>query len=174
MEKGLEIKASVPPHLPLGLADGERIRQVFSNLIHNALKFTNAGGVTIFVRATATHLEAGVQDTGVGIPKDKLDSVFQKFECLADTRNRVEKPIPGSGLGLNIVMNSIKAQGGNIWVESEVDNGSTFIFSLPFAGPEIQAKYLQSKGTETSLSKKNIKIIPSEPRINVRKSIKSI
>lgn len=155
MEKGLTIRANVPRHLPLAMADSERIRQVLSNLIHNAIKFTNRGEIVVFVRAKAAHIEVGVQDTGVGIPKEKLQSVFQKFECLSDTRNRVEKPVPGSGLGLNIVMNSIKAQGGTIWVESEVDKGSAFIFTLPLAPPEVQAKYLQSKVNETSLQKRD-------------------
>jgi signal transduction histidine kinase len=173
MEKGLEIKASVPRHMPLAMADPERIRQVLSNLIHNALKFTNRGEVVIFVRAKNDHIEVGVQDTGVGIPKDKLHTVFQKFESLQDTRNRVEKPVPGSGLGLNIVMNSIRAQGGTIWVESEIDKGSTFIFTLPLASADVQAKYLQSKVNETALNKKAPKS-NTEPLINdVRKSIKS-
>lgn len=138
MEKELKIQAIVPPQFPLVMADAERIRQVISNLIHNAIKFTNTGGLVLWVREQNGMAAIGVQDTGVGIPKDKLDSVFKKFECLKDTRDRVEKPVPGSGLGLNIVQNSIKAQGGRIWVESEIDKGSTFIFELPFAPAEKQ------------------------------------
>jgi signal transduction histidine kinase len=87
-------------------------------LIHNALKFTNKGEVVIFVRAKATHIEAGVQDTGVGIPKDKLHTVFQKFEILQDTRNRVDKPVPGTGLGLNISQKLAHQHGGRIFVDA--------------------------------------------------------
>lgn len=138
MEKGLTIRAQVPARLPLIMADPERVRQIFSNLIYNAIKFTNQGGITIWVKEGETEAVIGVQDTGVGIPKDKLETVFEKFECLKDTRNRVNKPMPGSGLGLNIVKNSVKAQGGRIWVESEVDKGSAFIFTLPYAPKEYQ------------------------------------
>src|SRR5258706_11691110 len=87
-------------------------------------------------------MQCGVQDTGVEILPEKLQSVFQKFECLQHTRNRVDKPVPGSGLGLNIVMNSIKAQGGTVWVESEMDKGSTFIFTLPVA-PASQKTFVE-------------------------------
>ena len=139
MEKELKIQAIVPPKFPLVLADSERIRQVISNLVHNAIKFTNNGGIVLWVKEMNGMATVGVQDTGVGIPADKLNIVFRKFECLQDTRDRVEKPVPGSGLGLNIVQNSIKAQHGRIWVESEVDKGSTFIFQLPFASAKDQA-----------------------------------
>jgi len=133
MERNLQIRANAPKRCPLAKADPEKIRQVLSNLIHNAIKFTNAGEIVLSVRKQGDWVQVSVQDTGVGIPKDKLGSVFGKFETLQDTRDRVNKPVPGSGLGLNIVKNSIEAQGGKIWVESEVDKGTTFIFQLPLA-----------------------------------------
>lgn len=139
MEKGLKIQAIVPSKLPMALGDAEKVRQVISNLVHNAIKFTNRGGIVIWTKEMDGMLAVGVQDTGVGIPKENLKTVFEKFECLKDTRNRVEKPVPGSGLGLNIVKNSIKSQGGKIWVESEVDKGSTFIFTLPVASAAAQS-----------------------------------
>jgi signal transduction histidine kinase len=137
-EKNLVIKADVPSKLPLAMADSERIRQVISNLIHNAVKFTNRSGITLLARESSGELRVEVKDTGVGIPADKLGSVFKKFECLKDTKDRVEKPVPGSGLGLNIVQNSIKAQKGRIWVESVVDQGTSFVFTLPLAPSEKQ------------------------------------
>jgi signal transduction histidine kinase len=144
MEKSLKIQAILPQSLPLAMGDPERVRQVTSNLIHNAIKFTNKGGIVLWAKEMDGFIQVGVQDTGVGIPKDKLDAVFKKFECLKDTKDRVEKPVPGSGLGLNIVKNSLKAQGGKIWVESEIDKGSTFIFTLPLAPKEFQEKNLVS------------------------------
>jgi two-component system sensor histidine kinase GlrK len=132
-EKNLKIKALVPSAPLLAQGDGERIRQVLSNLIHNAIKFTNEGGIVVWAREHEGWAQIGVQDTGVGIPKDKLLSVFEKFQTLQDTRNRVDKPVPGSGLGLNIVKNSIQAQGGRVWVHSEMNKGSTFFFTLPLA-----------------------------------------
>jgi len=91
------------------------------------------------VREKDKRIHVGVKDTGVGIPKQNLTAVFEKFECLKDTRDRVTKAVPGSGLGLNIVYNSLKAQGGSIWVESEVDRGTTFVFSLPMAKGHMKA-----------------------------------
>jgi signal transduction histidine kinase len=140
MEKALTLRAVVPPVFPLVLADVERIRQVLSNLIYNAIKFTNRGGITLWLHDRNDGMATvEVQDTGVGIAKNKLSAVFEKFECLKETRDRVEKPVPGSGLGLNIVQNSIKEQNGKIWVESELDKGSSFIFQLPFAPAENSA-----------------------------------
>jgi signal transduction histidine kinase len=139
MEKALTVRAVVPATFPLVSADAERMRQVLSNLIYNAIKFTNKGGITLKLYEQDGMATVAVQDTGVGIAKDKLNAVFEKFECLKETRDRVEKPVPGSGLGLNIVQNSIKAQNGKIWVESEMNKGSSFIFQLPFAPAETHA-----------------------------------
>lgn len=151
-EKNLTIRADVPARLPLVMADSERIRQVISNLIHNAVKFTNRGGITLRAKAVEGELRVEVQDTGVGIPADKIASVFKKFECLKDTRDRVDKPVPGSGLGLNIVQNSIKAQNGKIWVESQVDKGTSFIFTLPLAPSEKQHLNVPSSGKPVATS----------------------
>lgn len=140
MEKALTLRAVVPATFPLVLADVERIRQVLSNLIYNSIKFTNKGGITLWLHDRKDGMATiEVQDTGVGIAPDKLQSVFEKFECLKETRDRVDKPVPGSGLGLNIVQNSIKAQNGKIWVESEMNKGSSFIFQLPLAPAEKSA-----------------------------------
>jgi signal transduction histidine kinase len=138
MEKGLKINAMVPKNLPLVMGDAERIRQVISNLVYNAIKFTNNGGIVIWAKEKDGFVQVGIQDTGVGIPKEKIGHLFQKFECLKDTRDRVAKPVPGSGLGLVIVKNSIQQQGGSIWVESEIDKGTTFIFTLPLAPASAQ------------------------------------
>lgn len=132
-EKGLTIKAVVPPSFPLVYCDPEKVRQVFSNLIYNAIKFTNTGGITLWIKNTKGVAHMAVQDSGVGIPADKLQSVFKRFETIKEVRDKVTKAEPGSGLGLNIVLNSIKAQGGRVWVESQVGKGSAFQFTLAFA-----------------------------------------
>jgi signal transduction histidine kinase len=160
MEKGLKINAMAPKNLPLVMADVEKIRQVISNLVYNAIKFTNAGGIVIWAKEKDGFVQVGVQDTGVGIPKDKINHLFQKFECLKDTRDRVTKPVPGSGLGLVIVKNSIQAQGGTIWVESEVDKGTTFIFTLPLAPAQVQSTPLP---TESGLSAESSMLSNREP-----------
>jgi len=139
-EKGLYIKAEVPASFPYAMGDPEKVRQVLSNLIYNAIKFTNAGGITLWVKETGGMAHVGVQDTGVGIPADKLNAVFGKFETIKEVRDRVDKPVAGSGLGLNIVMNSITQQGGKVWVESVMEKGSTFQFTLAMAPADKQKK----------------------------------
>ena len=93
----------------------------------------NTGGIKLWIKSTKDMAHIGVQDTGVGIPADKLQSVFKKFETIKEVRDKVSKAVPGSGLGLNIVLNSIKAQGGRVWVESAVGKGSAFQFTLAFS-----------------------------------------
>jgi signal transduction histidine kinase len=119
---------------------------VLSNLIYNAIKFTNKGGITLWVKETGGMAHIGVQDTGVGIPPNKLEAVFGKFETIKEVRDRVDKPVPGSGLGLNIVKNSITQQGGRVWVESELEKGSAFQFTLALAPAEKQKP---ADGTES-------------------------
>lgn len=132
-DKNLFIKVKGDENLPMVSGDVEKIRQVFSNLIFNAIKFTNEGGISLSAKVKDNMVEVRIRDTGVGIPPEKIDSVFEKFQTLDDTRNKMKKIVPGSGLGLNIVKNSIEAQGGSVRVESEVDEGSSFIFTLNLA-----------------------------------------
>ncbi len=159
-EKGLTIKAVVPSSFPYAMGDPEKVRQVLSNLIYNAIKFTNKGGITLWVKETGGMAHVGVEDTGVGIPADKLDAVFGKFETIKEVRDRVDKPVAGSGLGLNIVKNSITQQGGKVWVESVMEQGSTFQFTLalaaakPAAAPAPEA-IAETKAAEAP-AKKNV------------------
>lgn len=106
--------------------DAARILQVLGNLIGNALKFTPRGGrVEVQVEQRDTLLHFSVQDTGMGIPPDKVEGVFARFAQLSGTDHR------GSGLGLYIAQCIIEAHGGRIWAESQVGQGSTFCFDLP-------------------------------------------
>ena len=125
----LSLVTEVPETLPLVLADRSRIEQVLLNLLHNATKFTPAGG-TIWVRARASHgmIEIEVEDTGAGIPAADVPRVFERFFKL-DRARRSE----GTGLGLGIAKHIVQAHKGTISVRSEVDHGSTFTFSLPLA-----------------------------------------
>jgi signal transduction histidine kinase len=121
----------IPQELPRVLADADRLHQVLVNLLTNAVKFTAEGGhIHLVARPVDGEVEVKVQDDGAGIPTDVLPRVFEKFY-------RVERPgVPrrvGTGLGLALVKENIEAQGGRVWVESEVDKGSTFYFTLPIA-----------------------------------------
>jgi signal transduction histidine kinase len=109
--------------------DSERILQVLRNLIGNALKFTPNGGVVrITVRPEQSGVAVSVSDTGTGIPKSHLSTIFDKYRqsIQAGPRN-----LKGTGLGLAIVKHIIQAHGGKVWAESETGNGSIFIFVLP-------------------------------------------
>jgi two-component system, sensor histidine kinase and response regulator len=134
--KGLELAAKIAPGIPQHLTgDRLRLRQVLVNLVGNALKFTETGEVTLLIDKDPEsnelgHLRFTVKDTGVGIPADKLDAIFQDFTQVDSSTTR---KYGGTGLGLSIVKRLVGLMGGRIWVESEVGKGSTFAFTVPFA-----------------------------------------
>jgi len=112
---------------PLVIADSDRIRQTVINLIHNAIKFNHAGGkVAVSIRADRQSVTVSVSDTGIGIAKDDLPHVFERFYKADKARTS-----GGSGLGLAIAKHTVQAHNGNIWAESEEGKGSTFSFSIP-------------------------------------------
>jgi len=127
--KELTITLEVPHDLPLVLVDAGRIHQVVTNLVHNAIKFTPAGGA-VTVRATAEpdHVTVMVEDTGVGISARDLPRIFERF-FKADRA----RAVGGTGLGLAIAKHVIQAHGGAIWAESSEGRGSRFYFTLPLA-----------------------------------------
>jgi two-component system phosphate regulon sensor histidine kinase PhoR len=113
--------------LPSVPADRDRVRQVIANLVYNAIKFTPAGGmITITSRALEDSVVVDIIDTGIGIPKEDLPRVFERF-YKGDKARAGE----GTGMGLAIAKHVVEAHGGSIWVRSEEGNGSTFSFSLP-------------------------------------------
>jgi PAS domain S-box-containing protein len=116
------------------IGDQIRLNQILSNLLSNALKFTNQGGITVNIREKErkdnfSTLEFSVKDTGIGIPQEKQSTIFESFtQAAADTTRNYG----GTGLGLAICLKLIELQGGRIKVESEPDKGSTFTFILKF------------------------------------------
>ncbi len=127
-EKGLEFLATVPNDLPLAYGDGGRITQCLMNLAGNSLKFTKAGRVEISVAAKGENLLYKVADTGIGIPPDKIASLFTEFK---QTDAAIASEYGGTGLGLSISKKFVEMHGGRIWVESELGKGSAFIFEVP-------------------------------------------
>ncbi|PSB26316.1 response regulator [Stenomitos frigidus] len=115
-------------------ADGDRIIQTLTNLLSNAIKFS-AQGATVCLSATQQndHVLLQVNDQGRGIPADKLETIFERFQQVdaSDSRNQ-----DGTGLGLAICRNIVQQHGGRIWVESTLGEGSTFYFTLPVDGKE--------------------------------------
>jgi signal transduction histidine kinase len=126
--KGLDLVTTVSPDLPLALGDGKRITQCLMNLAGNALKFTREGRVDLRVEREGEHLRFAVADTGIGIPADQIDSIFEEFRQADAT---VSRDFGGTGLGLSITRKLVELHGGRIWVESLPGKGSTFFFSIP-------------------------------------------
>lgn len=129
---GLTVSIEAAPGLPQVLADRDRINQVLVNLMGNAVKFTDAGGVTVTALPAkdGSLVEVRVKDTGPGLASDELDLVFDRFyQSPGDGEDRA-KPV-GTGLGLAICRQIVDHYGGDIWAESEPGRGSTFIFRLP-------------------------------------------
>lgn len=127
---GLDLQVDLPPTLPLVQADPERIGQVLSNLIGNAIKATERGGrITVSVTEGDNAAQVAVADTGTGIPLEQLPHVFERFWQASRSGIRSR----GAGLGLPIARGIIQAHGGRMWVESEHGAGSTFYFTLPLA-----------------------------------------
>lgn len=131
-EKEIALTTDVPDRLPPAHADRAKLRRVLVNLLSNALKFTPKGGrVQLRVeRAGDERLRISVTDTGVGIPAEDIERLFDKYEQARSRATRSEK---GTGLGLYITKQLVELHGGEIDVQSEVGHGSTFSFTLPVA-----------------------------------------
>ncbi|WMW22124.1 ABC transporter substrate binding protein [Methanolobus mangrovi] len=110
-------------------SDEHRIRQIFNNIIGNALKFTHEGSVEFGYSVNDEYMEFYVKDTGIGVPEDKYDCIFGRFRQVNDASTRKYK---GTGLGMSISKSLAELLGGNIRFESEVGVGTTFYFSIPF------------------------------------------
>jgi GAF domain-containing protein/PAS domain-containing protein len=138
---GLEITLEDPGGPLLVWGDRERLSQVLDNLLHNAVKFSpNGGRITVRVVDRGDHAEVSVQDTGIGIPPDKLDRIFERFyQVDGSTRRR----FGGMGLGLAIVKRIVEAHGGRVWAESELGKGSTFYFTIPKPPSAISDELLE-------------------------------
>lgn len=124
----LKLSVNFSENLPNSFrADYSRLEQVLVNLIHNAVKFTKPGGeISLFAETKKGAVRIGVKDSGIGIPSESLNRIFERFYRVDSSRTG-----SGTGLGLSIAKHIIEAHNGKIWVESEVGQGSTFYFSIP-------------------------------------------
>lgn len=128
-DKKISLAAGVAPGLPRVQADSRRLEQVFSNLLSNAIKFTPQGGKIEVGACRDSHeaVKIWVKDSGLGIPGQEIDQLFQKYRQTASGKNAHQ----GTGLGLVICKMIVEAHGGKIWIESEEGRGTTFFFTLP-------------------------------------------
>ena len=128
---GIRLRIDLEPDLPLVLADRDRISQVLDNLLANSIKFSPHGGViTIGMRNQTDAVLASIADTGIGIPREQLNRIFERFYQVDGSATR---RFGGAGVGLAIVKRIVEAHGGRIWAESELGKGSTFYFTIPLA-----------------------------------------
>jgi len=124
-EKGLRLVIDLDTGLPKMVFDKDRIVQVLTNIINNAVKFTQTGVITVRTAWQGNLARVSVSDTGPGIPQKDLERIFQEFEQLAAPK------AGGSGLGLAICKQIIKRHQGKIWAESQLEMGTTVYFTLP-------------------------------------------
>lgn len=135
-QKNITLKIALPPELPPLRVDGDRITQVLTNLVSNAIQYTPAGGlVTVSAALTGAEMRITVADTGLGIPPENLPHVFDRFYRVDKSRSRQSGG--GSGIGLTIAKALVEAHGGKIWAESAgAGQGSLFSFTLPLVWPQ--------------------------------------
>ncbi len=183
-EKNLDLAYQFDAQTPEQvIGDVNRVRQILVNLVGNAVKFTSSG--EIFIRVTSRPLPAvesttlgpgtdiltapdrfelqfSVRDTGIGIPADRLGRLFQLF---TQVDSSIERQYGGTGLGLAISKGLVELMGGRLWVESEVNRGSTFNFTLPF--PATQAGLTTSlHQPHTSLTGRRVLVVEDNPTVH--------
>lgn len=136
--KNVRLKNTIPPDLPEAWADENRVEQIMHNLITNAIKFTDTGSVEVSAKAARDtmqnaelkQIEVCVRDTGIGIPGEHLEDIFNAFEQVDASTTRA---YGGVGLGLSITKQLVEAHGGWLTVESKVGRGTVFTFTLPMS-----------------------------------------
>jgi len=163
-EKNLELVKEYAAEIPeVLLGDPVRLHQIILNLVSNAVKFTNEGKITVSVRLLneddkKVTIEFAVTDTGIGIPENKIEKIFDNFQQASSGTSRL---YGGTGLGLAIVKQLVEPQGGSIKVESKIDKGSTFSFTLSF-DKTTEAAESETTFTERSPEPINIKVLVVE------------
>ncbi|MFB3886023.1 MAG: ATP-binding protein [Thermodesulfobacteriota bacterium] len=127
--KSIQLKMEIAEGLLPAYADRDKFEQILTNLVGNAIKFTPEGGeISVSAKPFEEEMVAiSVKDSGIGIPEDQLDKIFEKFHQVEDSLRR---SVTGTGLGLAITKGLVETHHGKIWVESELGKGSTFIFTL--------------------------------------------
>lgn len=166
---------AIPTNLPLVQGDEDRLQQIMYNILGNAVKFTKEGYIKVTAEEKNNFVKICVEDTGIGIPNDKLEDIFKPFEQVEESSQR---EFGGTGLGLSITKKMIERHGGSIWIESEVGKGSKFYFTLKKALSPSQNHTLDSKlfniidTTENKLAAVDNKNSFSSPKMGNNSSFK--
>ncbi|HOF88930.1 MAG TPA: ATP-binding protein, partial [Armatimonadota bacterium] len=131
------LEVELPDALPPVIADRDKLDQILTNLLGNAVKYSPEGGViTTRVRREGEALLFAVSDQGIGIPHDQLEKIFDRFHRVYSGDSQ---RVGGTGIGLFLVKSLVEAHHGAIWVESTLGKGSTFYFTLPLSPPGAEA-----------------------------------
>ena len=125
--KGSALTMDVPEDIPMIAGDRDRLTRAFANILTNAIKFTSEGRISVAAQVRDGELLTSVSDTGIGIPANALDKIFDRFY-------KVDAASRGTGLGLPMAKEIIEMHGGRIWAESKEGRGSTFSFTIPING----------------------------------------
>jgi PAS domain S-box-containing protein len=138
--------------------DNEKVYGILTNLVKNAIKFTYEGSIEFGYEKKGKYLEFFVKDTGVGIPKNQMELIFERFRQGSESHNRGYE---GSGLGLSIAKSYVEMLGGKIWVESEEGKGSTFYFTIPYNAVSEEKRAIENvvSAEHKEVQVKNLKIL---------------
>ncbi|HKQ73239.1 MAG TPA: ATP-binding protein [Blastocatellia bacterium] len=165
---GLKLIVDCPPLSEAIYVDREMWEKIVLNLISNAFKFTFSGEIEVSLRGVGKNVELSVRDTGTGIPPEEVSRLFERFYRVKGARGR---SFEGSGIGLALVQELVKLQGGTVWVESELDKGSVFTVSIPFGFAHLPAervggaRALSSTATDaTAFVEEALRWLPDAPR----------
>lgn len=131
-KKGLNLACVIDTITPRMIrGDPARLRQILGNLLDNAIKFTERGGVVVLVSSeffdSEYEVHFAIKDTGIGVPEDRMDRLFKSFSQVDDS---ISRKYDGAGLGLAISKSLVETMGGRIWAESDIEKGSTFHFTI--------------------------------------------
>lgn len=163
LEKKIDLLYLVDPQVPPYIVgDVTRLRQILVNLVNNALKFTEKGEICVSVTRNAEEslkLRFAVKDTGIGIPADKIDTLFKPFSQVDSSTTR---KYGGTGLGLAICAKLVELMGGRIWVESVAGQGSTFLFTI-MTTPAAAVQKVYSRGRVPELNGKRVLMVDDNP-----------
>ena len=132
------------------MIDKDKTIQIISNLINNAVHYTEKGKISLQVKKSGSDVLFSVADTGVGIPKEHGGKIFTRFYQVDSPLTR---KIGGSGLGLSLSKGFVEAMGGRIWFESEVGKGTVFYFTIPLKGQDVKKKEVDIFSGRTEMPK---------------------
>ncbi len=171
--KSLQLANAVPVNTPPVRADEDRLQQILQNLVSNAIKFSDKGTITVSAEQVNGQVQISVRDEGIGIPKEKQESIFQAFQ---QADGSISREYVGTGLGLSITRYLIELHGGEIWLESEPGKGATFNFTMPVtedAPVSMDEEYKQNaRGLPMASEAEEAKpgpaaALPADQRINI-------